>query len=272
MKSILRTSVNWLPHGVRHRIRHIPGIAALQRWLVNRVLSGEPFVHTINAGPAAGLQFEVTLPLDKAIWAGTYESDFADAISRGVKGGDVCYDVGGYRGYMSGTMALAGASRVLTFEPLPANQQALQRLCDLNPGLNIELKPIAVGNTDGSIQLRVMADASMGKLITSTFQSGAPTAGVIEVAIRRLDSMVQAGEIPPPRLIKIDVEGAELEVLRGAADVLTANRPLVFLEAHSGALEEACSQVLARHGYTIRRLELSSRGEEQTRHLIAFPQ
>jgi FkbM family methyltransferase len=272
MKSILRASVNWLPHRVRHRIKHIPGIAALQRWLVARVLSGEPFVHTINAGPARGLRFEVELPLDKAIWSGTYEPEFADAISDGVKQGDVCYDIGGYRGYMSGTMALAGASKVIVFEPLPANQQALQRLCSLNPSLNIEIKPIAVGNTDGSIQLRVMADASMGKLVTSTFQSEAQAAGEIEIAIRRLDSLVQSAEILAPSVMKIDVEGAELDVLEGAANILKASRPIVFIEAHSSVLEDACSRELSRHGYVIRRLQLVSCSTEQTRHLIAFPQ
>ena len=270
MKSILRDSVNWLPHGVRHRIRHIPGIAALQRWLVNRVLSGEPFVHIINAGPAAGLRFEVTLPLDKAIWAGTYESDFAGAISRGVKRGDVCYDIGGYRGYMSGVMALAGAAKVLVFEPLPSNQHALRRLCDLNPRLTIDLKPVAVGNIDDSMRLRVMADSSMGKLATSTFQAEAESKGEIEVAVRCLDSMVQGNEIPPPQVIKIDVEGAELDVLRGAAGVLSACHPRIFLEAHSASLEEACSRELTRHGYDLRRLESSPGAEEDTRHLIAI--
>jgi FkbM family methyltransferase len=271
MKSILRASVNCLPHGIRHRIKHIPGVAGFQRWLVNRVLSGAPFLHTINSGPAAGLRFEVTLPLDKAIWAGNYEPEFSEAISQGVKDGDVCYDVGGYRGYMSGVMALAGASRVLVFEPLPANQKALQRLCGLNPALSVELKPIAVGNIDGSIRLQVMPDPSMGKLVTSTFQAGATVAGEIDVDIRRLDSLVQGQEIPPPQVIKVDVEGAELDVLLGAVGVLRASRPLVFLEAHSAALEEACSQELARHGYRIRRLELNPGGEDQTRHLIAYP-
>ncbi len=272
VKKLLRSSVNAIPPALRGWIKHIPGVAGFQRLLVNHVLSGEPFVHTINSGPASGLTFEVTLPLDKAIWAGTYESEFAEAIFRGVKLGDVCYDIGGYRGYMSGAMALAGASRVLVFEPLPANQRALQRLCDLNPGLSIELKPVAVGNTDGSIRLQVMPDPSMGKLVTSTFQVGAEPTGEIEVSIRRIDSMVQAQEIPAPQVIKIDVEGAELDVLRGAADVLSASRPRVFLEAHSAALEQACSQELARHGYAVRRLESNPNGDEHTRHLIAIPQ
>ena len=247
----------------------MPGIAALQRWLVDRVLSGDPFIHTINAGPAVGLRFEVTLPLDKAIWSGTYEPDFASAISGGVRSGDVCYDIGGYRGYMSGAMALAGAAKVVAFEPLPSNQCALRRVCELNPGLNIEIMAVAVGNVDDAMRLRVMADASMGKLATSTFQLDADPEGEIDVAVRRLDSMVQGHEIPPSQVIKIDLEGAELDVLQGATGVLSAYRPRIFLEAHSASLEEACTHALVRHGYDVRRLESNPGAQEDTRHLIA---
>src|SRR5262245_30599350 len=171
LKKILQSSVNFLPYELRHWVKRVPGISQLQRWLVKRVMSEEAFVHTINAGPAAGLRFEVALPLDKAVWSGTYEPDFSEAIARGVTKGDVCYDIGGYRGYMSGLMALAGASKVLVFEPLPVNQRALRRLKELNPKLPIELMPLAVGNTDGSVRLKVMADPSMAKLGSSSFQA-----------------------------------------------------------------------------------------------------
>src|ERR1035437_3995460 len=110
MKTLLRNSVNLLPASTRHWIKHIPGVAAGQRWVVKHLLSGEPFVHVINAGPACGLRFEVTLPDDKAIWAGTFEPEFSQMLHDAVRQGDVCYDIGGYRGYMSGVFALAGAS------------------------------------------------------------------------------------------------------------------------------------------------------------------
>src|ERR1700722_2389938 len=142
MKQFLRASVNALPLSVRHWIRHIPGVAALQRWLVNRFLSGESFVHTINAGPACGLRFEVTLPADKAIWAGTFEPEFSQTLHDSVHPDDICYEIGGYRGYMSGVFALAGASRVIVFEPLPDNIVRLQRLLDLNPNLPLQLKQL----------------------------------------------------------------------------------------------------------------------------------
>jgi hypothetical protein len=115
MRVFLQNSVNYLPAPLRPWVRYVPGVAALQRLLVDRVLAGKTFLHTINAGPAAGLRFEVTLPLDKAVWAGTYEPAFALAIARRVRPGDVCYDIGAYRGYMTGVMAIAGASKVFAF-------------------------------------------------------------------------------------------------------------------------------------------------------------
>ena len=154
LKEILRESVNFIPYNLRRHITYLPGIAALQRLLVERSLSGDPFVHTLNGGPAAGLRFEITLPRDKSIWAGTYEHDFAWSLADSVRPGGVCYDIGGYRGYMSGVMALSGASKVLAFEPLPVNQHAFRRLCELNPELPIAVMPLAAGNLDARSGLR----------------------------------------------------------------------------------------------------------------------
>src|SRR5208337_5495742 len=60
VKDLLQASVNVLPYRARYWIKHIPGLAASQRWLLRRFLEGQPFVHTVNAGPAAGLRFEIT--------------------------------------------------------------------------------------------------------------------------------------------------------------------------------------------------------------------
>ena len=52
-----------------------------------------------------------------------------------------------------------------------------------------------------------------------------------------------------PRLLKIDVEGAELDVLQGARDVLKGAKPLVLVEVHSDELEKECAQFLEGLGY-----------------------
>jgi FkbM family methyltransferase len=271
LKKVLGEGVNYIPYPLRPWIKNVPGIAGLQRWLVARFLSDQPFVHKINVGPAAGLRFEVTLPLDKPVWAGVYEPEFTTAIREHVKPGDVCYDIGGYRGYISGVMALAGASKVLVFDPLPANQKAIRRLCDLNFQLPIHVIAIALGNIDGPALFKVMPDSSMGKLENSSFQKKAPALGEMRVMVRQIDSLLQNSEIPPPDVVKIDVEGAELDVLSGALEMLRTSRPTIFLEAHGAALEKACSEQLLRLGYRIRLMESNIRGEELARHLIFLP-
>lgn len=270
-KSVLGEGVNYVPYSLRPWIKNVPGIAGLQRWLVARFLSAQPFVHTINVGPAAGLRFEVTLPLDKAVWTGVYEPEFTAAIVEHVKPGHICYDIGGYRGYISGVMALAGASRVFVFEPLPANQRAVCRLCELNPQLPINVIAVALGNLNGPESLKVMLDSSMGKLASSSFQASTRSEGEIVVTVRQIDSLLQNREIPPPNVIKIDVEGAEFDVLSGALEMLRMSRPTIFLEAHGVALEKDCSQQLLRLGYKIRRIERDICGEESARHLVCLP-
>jgi FkbM family methyltransferase len=271
LKSVLGEGVNYIPYSLRPWIRNVPGIAGLQRWLVARFLSDESFVHTINVGPAAGLRFEVTLPLDKPVWAGVYETEFTTTIIEHMKPGDICYDIGGYRGYISGAMALAGALRVFVFEPLAANQRALRRLCELNPQLPIDVITVALGNIDGPALFKVMPDSSMGKLSNSLFQSNATATGEMPVTVRQIDSLLRSRQIPPPNVVKIDVEGAELDVLSGALEMLRTSRPAIFLEAHGSALEKACSQQLLRSGYKIRCIERDIRGEESVRHLVCLP-
>jgi FkbM family methyltransferase len=271
VKRLLRSAVNVLPYDVRRSIRFIPGVAALQRFLVNRILAGGSFVHNINAGPCSGLRFEVALPQDKAIWAGTYEPEFTTAIISNVRPGDVCYDIGGFRGYMAGAMALAGASKVVVFEPLPVNQKALERLLELNPSLPIAIMPVAIGNEDGLARFTTMPDASMGKLASSSFQTLAASTAKMQVSVCRLDTLVQKQEIPPPNLIKVDVEGAELDVLQGAAAVLKEARPFVFLEAHSESLEQGCTERLTQLGYAVHRMEPHVEDTEHTRHLACVP-
>lgn len=271
MKALLRSGINLLPLVVRHWVKSVPLVASAQRWLVNQVLSGEPFLHIINAGPARGLRFEVTLPSDKAIWAGIYEPEFAKAIAQRVKPGDVCYDIGGYRGYMAGVLALAGASRVVVFEPLPENIAALQRVAQLNPGLPLQIEQVAVGSNDGQAQFKIMPDHSMGKLAGSPFQSDMPAVRVISVKLRRLDTLVFENGFAPPNLVKIDVEGAEIYVLNGAARTLREFRPRVFVEAHSTVLADRCGIKLGELGYHIQQLEPRVLRPEETRHLMAEP-
>jgi FkbM family methyltransferase len=268
----LQRSVNFIPWRMRGWIKHLPLIALMQRWFFRRFLANREFLHVINAGPAKGLNYPVRLPEDKAIWAGTYESDFARALADAVSPGDVCYDIGGFRGFFSGVLALRGASLVVTFEPFPENCEQLRRLVQHNPGLPLQVEPLALGDRDGAVQFNVMPEASMGKIADSPFQSDAKETSVINVPLRRIDSLVAEGMLPP-KVMKIDVEGAEVKVLSGALEVLRRERPRLFIEAHSHELAQGCAAILEGLGYTVTVMETGLAPDPQRDpevcHLIA---
>ena len=80
--------------------------------------------------------------------------------------------------------------------------------------------------------------------------------------IESLDNLV-AGGLPPPDFVKIDVEGFELDVLRGMAAVVASHRPALYIEIHGAdmakKLENATAVVeyLWRAGYAVRHVESS---------------
>ena len=172
---------------------------------------------------------------------------------------------------MAGVMALAGPTKVIMFEPLPVNQIALKRLCELNPNLPLEVMPFAIGNSDDAAQLTILLDTSMAKLSTSKFQPETASDRRTSVDIRRIDTLVSTGTCPPPNVIKIDVEGAEIDVLRGARSVLKRARPIIFLEAHSGELEEECSREMTNLNYLVRPLYVAKPEQQVPRHLVFLP-
>jgi FkbM family methyltransferase len=257
---------------MRESLQRWPVVAELQRWFFARFLSGQSFDHAIDAGPAKGFVFPVMLPEDKAIWSGTYERRFAEALAEQVRPGDVCFDIGSYHGFMAGVAAMAGASLVVAFEPVPENLDRIRRLGPLNPGKRIEVEPVAVGAADGVMAMRIMAEPSMGKLAGSTFQADAADCGTISVTVRALDSLVQpTGPWPAPQVMKIDVEGSEMDVLRGAMGVLQRHRPRVLLETHSPELAKQCRSLLAPLGYHFRDLPkpTGANTDPHTGHLVA---
>jgi FkbM family methyltransferase len=236
-------------------VKSWPIVAPLQRWIIARFLAGGEFLHTVNAGPGKGLRYWVRLPEDKNVWTGTYELEFSTALAGAVQEGDICLDIGGYRGFFSGVCALAGAGAVHVFEPLPTNAKRIRALMYANPDLPLKMHEMAVGAEVGEAEFFVMPDDSMGKLSRSSFQEEQRGKELLKVRIETLDHLKAAGTIPRADIVKIDVEGAEAMVLKGGEFLFRSDRPQVFIEVHSRELARQCNELLTQFGYSVRVLE-----------------
>lgn len=272
IKNGLITLVGKVPFGLRSRVKNIPGLKQLQSFLLKKYASNASFEATISGGPAKGLVFPVQMPQDKLMWIGTWELDFALALQKAVQPGFVCFDIGGYKGYYAGVMALKSAKAVYVFEPMPANAVMIKKLIELNPDLPIHLKQAAVSDNDGETIFKLMKEETMGKLASSIFQPSEQELVQVKVDCITLDSLVKAG-IPDPDFIKIDVEGAEELVLKGGLALLERKRPYLMIEIHSPEIGKRCLHILEKLYSTILVFETGQspdKGTPEICHYIAY--
>jgi FkbM family methyltransferase len=138
------------------------------------------------------------------------------------------YDVGANCGWFA---ARAGRP-VRAFEPVPATADFAERNLDRIAGADARVVRAAVADTAGSATIHLYSSSGNNSMHERTLPEGHPLqrAGDIEVSVVRLDDLVGTDGFPPPALIKIDVEGAELAVLRGARGTLARHRPIVVME------------------------------------------
>jgi FkbM family methyltransferase len=187
---------------------------------------------TIASGVGKGLRFNAAGTCAGYV-LGTNDPEVQKALAGLVRPGSVFYDIGANVGFLSTLAArLAGPEgRVVAFEPVPENVKWLTHNLNINGFVNSQTHTVALGDRDGTAGFLVLDESGLGKL-SDYGKSHDPVRGNIEVPIRRLDGFRAEAKLPPPNVIKIDVEGAEVEVLRGATATIAEARPLLFIEMH----------------------------------------
>lgn len=170
---------------------------------------------------------------------GSYELPSVRFIRRVIAPGDTVADVGAQIGYITLAMATLAPGKITVhaFEPEPLNIQRLRNNIALNPGVDVRIVEKAVSDADGAIRLYLSKDHNAGT--HSTISGGSNVSDdFVEIPAVTLDHYVQEQRISALRLIKIDVEGGEYEVIKGATHTLTTLRPIVLMEL-SDALQES---------------------------------
>jgi FkbM family methyltransferase len=218
-------------------------------WVLFRLERGDMVISP--AGPS-GHRFQMRLRwqdhTDHVL--GIYEPEFVQSLCQRVRPGDTCIDVGGNIGYYCLLMAtLVGTQgRIITFEPVAENLAVLRENISLNNLKNVELVHSALGAQPGTLSLIRGDEGTISSTPSVSGYAVKDSRSTVEVQVNTLDAFIQASSYRPS-LIKIDVEGAEMDVLRGAIKTLRTMQPTVLVEVHgwdhvsSGAMKDLFSAV-----------------------------
>jgi FkbM family methyltransferase len=154
-----------------------------------------------------------------------------------VKSGMIIFDIGANMGDTALHFAklIGEKGAVLAFEPDEKNYKRATRNISANEMTNISLHNIGLGHLNGTLKLYRVNSENLGMNRILNTPSDLPYK-IIEV--QKLDDYISKNKISKIDLIKIDVEGFEMNVLKGASGLLKTIRPLLFIEIDEENLKE----------------------------------
>jgi FkbM family methyltransferase len=145
-----------------------------------------------------------------------------------------CIDVGAHKGEILDLfLQIAPQGKHVAFEPIPSMVNVLQA----SHGNRVTIYPYALGSCTGKALFNhVVSDPAYSGLQQRSYKQANPVIEHIEVEVRKLDDIL-ANRSTKIDLIKIDVEGGELDVLRGALSLIAGDNPVLIFEFGKGASE-----------------------------------
>lgn len=232
---------------------------------------------TIIVGVGTGLRFDPGSS-NPAYASGDNELPVQHALAQYLAPGGVLYDVGANVGFLTviGARLVGAAGAVYAFEPVPSNAAFVRRNAELNEFRNVTVieKAVSFASRKGELTLAQYS----GGAVLSTIAAPPDAAGRLSIELVSIDDLVFRDRMRPPAMVKIDVEGAELEVLRGMSRTMRELKPIILYELDDAASEplrrkrEACEQFVHALGYRVSALEDSYPNLRWlVKHFVATP-
>jgi FkbM family methyltransferase len=167
-----------------------------------------------------------------------HESPLQAELVAHLRPGGVVFDVGAHLGEFAfpAANAVGVGGRVFAFEANPTTARQLGEIARLNGYAQVEVVEGAVGREEGTVSFSARGN-SADSGVTTARKAGGSFVEQVEVPVRPLDAFVAARGVAPD-LVKVDVEGFEVEVLAGAARTLRDHAPVVCVEVHPRDLRQ----------------------------------
>lgn len=239
-------------------------------WAAYRIAAGNE--HAVRVGEATAT-FSVSTYAEHHVVSAVQgaERPVVARLLEALDGDDVFWDVGANVGTFS---CLAGdlleTGTVVAIEPYPANVERLRQNLGTND-VDAIVGTCALSSAPADGTLLVLDTERAGTLrgtIETTHASVDDAVGTVGVDVTTGDRLVASGDVPPPNVVKIDVEGAAPEVLDGMAD--TIRRPdcrLVVVEPHGNRAE--IERRLLGAGFHVDEVRLSEHRSEESPTIVA---
>ncbi|HMK03929.1 MAG TPA: FkbM family methyltransferase [Ferruginibacter sp.] len=231
----------------------------IKRWYIKvcRYLFGQKYL-TVMAGPLKGYLWSTGSSYEYIL--GHYEDPEMMKVFLGwLKPDSVLYDLGANVGFHALTANRYIASgKIYSFEPFPAARLVFQKHISLNKKFiahdNISLLTFAISDEEKQVEFsndQVQKDGNTYIKDSAVFSSARDK---ISVKTDSIDGLVKKG-YEQPDIMKIDVEGAEYDVLRGAINTIRQYKPNILLathDCHLPGVKDDCIRFLEDLGYTLK--------------------
>jgi len=235
LKTIMRHAINSVPRSIAGAI--IGRVPRLVPYLDERdvvINLSNPYYGKSRVSLSRVFRIESEL-----LYRHAYDQKTLLYLMRLVNPGDFCLDIGANIGAITLSLAhrVGPRGKVIAFEPGPFLFQRLLRNISLSRYENIDCEQIGLSDEDGTLYWTLETGANCG----NAFLSSEPTKTAVPVI--RLDQFARVGELPRLDMVKVDVEGMELRVIRGGLDTIRRYKPNIILETLLGNGADADSDV-----------------------------
>jgi FkbM family methyltransferase len=236
---VLISLLNHIPTSIAAHFQPGGFIGRFLRVIISRTATGDDVVAVVRAGHGRGIRLPLDPTQEKYYWAGQHDVPVQDVLMRVLKPGTVFWDIGAHVGFFTilASRVVGSIGRVHAFEPMPLNLKRLGKAAELNRTDNVTVHGIAVGGTNGSALLHGHQANAMWTLVAERASTGGVT-----VRCRTIDSL--ASDLGDPEVIKVDVEGAELDVLRGGLATIQLAKPTLVVEFAAPEFVDAARTLL----------------------------
>jgi len=233
---------------LRERVKRLPVIGPRLYRLYLTMFYGEGEVIDIRGGPLAGMRWiRFMRTYHDAYVKGSYEPAVQAALAKYLHPGAVFYDIGANAGFFSllGASLVGASGKVVSFEPHPETARQLKQQIDINELHQVDVVVTAVSNRIGTAEFSDDTSSVMAAL--TDVRPDRQGRFKIRVKLTTIDEELH--KRPAPDVIKIDVEGAELDVLQGARGLLHDKKPMLLVEIHSPEIAREYDRLMEDFSY-----------------------